>query len=88
MFLSTKPQVRYPVATAMLVIGAYLYHLLPGLPAAYVTIYLLMVGMFAWEFLLGFAVMIAIFVAFKLLFKLPLGVAILLLVAAIFLAGV
>ena len=87
MFLSTKPQVRYPVAIALLAIGAYLYHILPALPPAYVALYLLVVGLFAWECLLGFAVMICIFIVAKTLFKLPVWAAIIVVVGAILFLG-
>lgn len=87
MFTTARPQLRYPIAIALLALGTYAQHTLLHLKSIYVVLYLLMVGMFAWEVLLGFMVMVAIFVVFKIVFMLPLGVAIALIVLAILFGG-
>lgn len=76
MLTTAKAINRYPIAFIILFIGLYLQLNVPHLEMIYTISYLLAAGIFAWEVLLGFAVMIAIFAAFKVLAMLPLGLTI------------
>lgn len=82
LFVTSKPAIRYSIATALAAAGGYMFLHSPPFDMTYALVYAMIAGVYAWELSAGLFVMLAIFAIFKFLATLPLAVALLVVIVA------
>lgn len=88
LFVTAKPQVRYPLAVLFASIAAYMMLFVPHADMNYVLGYAAIAGLYAWEISAALAVMFALLGFFKLLAMLPFGLAVIVVMCIFIYAGV
>lgn len=87
MYFHAPPQVRYPIALALLALGAGLLQAFPQVDPFLIVLYLMVVGIYAKEVAAGLVFAVLFLIAFKFFAKLPIGVTLFIVVLVLLFSG-